>query len=344
MSDRSDGFTLIETLVALVIFAGIFAALSAGFSSGTRGLRVAQADQRALMLAKAKLATTGLESRLADRLQETGEEDGFIWRVDVQPARRRRGRNKRCGPEGILGDGEGHMARRRTRETPDDGTQGPQIKYRAMKSDKPATIRQDAGFTLLEVLISIVLLAFILVSTQTALRFGQRSWELADDLDQADRDVAAIKFIEQQLVQTMPLYEREPDGRNRVAFRGSKDSVSFIAPSGVGADGGGLYRYVLSAETLADGHQRLVLNSVLYQPLNTAGIIDTRVLLPEIHGFSLRYLGRIKPSEQPTWTADWLRTDVLPDLIEVRLMTRQRHLIKPSILQLELRLRPRIPE
>jgi prepilin-type N-terminal cleavage/methylation domain-containing protein len=84
MSDRSDGFTLIETLVALVIFAGVFAALTASLSGGSKGLRVAQMDQRALMLAKAKLASAGLEARLFDGQQEAGDDDGFGWRVDVR--------------------------------------------------------------------------------------------------------------------------------------------------------------------------------------------------------------------------------------------------------------------
>jgi general secretion pathway protein J len=199
---------------------------------------------------------------------------------------------------------------------------------------------RDAGFSLIEVLISIVLLALILMSTQTALRFGQRSWELVDDIDHDERDSAAVKFIEHRLVQTTPLYEKETDGRNRIAFRGTQHAVSFIAPSGGGADGGGLYRFELSAEPLPDGHQSLVLHSLLYRPLAAAEVGDRRVLIPEIESFSLRYLGRMKPNEQPMWVANWVRTDVLPELIELRFVARHRRLIKPSILQVELRLRP----
>ncbi len=86
MSDRCAGFTLIETLVALVIFAAVFAALTANLSGGSRGLRLAQMDQRALMLAKTKLAAAGVEGRLEDGQQELGDEDGFSWRVNVQRA------------------------------------------------------------------------------------------------------------------------------------------------------------------------------------------------------------------------------------------------------------------
>ncbi len=198
----------------------------------------------------------------------------------------------------------------------------------------------DAGFTLIEVLISIVLLALILVSTQTALRFGQRSWESADDIGHDERDTAAIRYIEQLLAQTAPLYEREADGRNRVAFQGTKNAIRFIAPSSVGGDGGGLYRFEISAESRAEGGQSLVLSSVLYQPLEPSGVADRRVLIPEFENFSLRYLGRTKPNGEPTWVADWSRNDVLPNLVEVRFVTRHRSWVKPSVLQVELRLRP----
>ena len=55
------------------------------------------------------------------------------------------------------------------------------------RPDAPARLHGDAGFTLIEVLISVVLLAFIFLSTQSALRFGQSSWEIADDIEHIDR-------------------------------------------------------------------------------------------------------------------------------------------------------------
>ena len=84
MPSRDYGFTLIETIVALVIFAGVFFALSGGMAGGWRGVRLARMDAAAAGLARAKLAAIGIESPLEDAQLTSGVTDGFDWRVDVQ--------------------------------------------------------------------------------------------------------------------------------------------------------------------------------------------------------------------------------------------------------------------
>jgi len=200
--------------------------------------------------------------------------------------------------------------------------------------------RADAGFTLIELLVSVALLALILLMTQSALRFGQRTWDVADDIEQSDTAAAAIKFLEQRLAQTMPLYEREVDGRLHVAFRGFADRLSFIAPASSGPAGGGLYRFELTAPPNPNGGQSLALDWFLYQPVAAVGQPERRVLIRNIEDFSLRFLGRLKPDDQPVWVSEWNRSDVLPDLVEVRFLTRLRQWTSPVVILVELRLRP----
>ncbi|MGF1464161.1 MAG: prepilin-type N-terminal cleavage/methylation domain-containing protein [Maricaulaceae bacterium] len=83
MTRRADGFTVLETLIALAIlgvsFAGLFAVL------GQAPLR---AERAARTLAATSLAQTLLAEAQAGALDApSGLRDGFAWRVEVRAAR-----------------------------------------------------------------------------------------------------------------------------------------------------------------------------------------------------------------------------------------------------------------
>ena len=84
--DRSDaGFTLVESLVALAIFVAVISALYQGLSTGWRGLRRAEAEDIALVLAQNKLATAGVETPLVASMQSGVAGDGMAWQADIRP-------------------------------------------------------------------------------------------------------------------------------------------------------------------------------------------------------------------------------------------------------------------
>jgi len=77
------GFTLMETLVALVIFVACYLLIHQGLSLGWRGVRLAQSETSALQLAQGRLAAAGFDEPLSDG-QRSGETDGYAWTMDVR--------------------------------------------------------------------------------------------------------------------------------------------------------------------------------------------------------------------------------------------------------------------
>ena len=73
------GFTLMETLVAFVVFASVIIALQQAMALGWRAIRLTQMEQSALSLARSKLAAVGVESAITDEADETGIENGMAW-------------------------------------------------------------------------------------------------------------------------------------------------------------------------------------------------------------------------------------------------------------------------
>lgn len=121
--------------------------------------------------------------------------------------------------------------------------------------------RGDAGFTLVELLVSLTILALLLAMVPGTLRLGRRAWETPGQLDQASDELAALGFVQTHIKSAVPIFERDAQGVSRIAFSGAPLSVSFIVPLSGGPYGGGLYRIELGS----------ALRVSLYQGASTSG-------------------------------------------------------------------------
>lgn len=84
MDRAQGGFTLMETIVALVVFSSVFIAMYQAIAGGSRSLRHANLDAAATTLALSRIASAGIETALKDGQEFFGTEDPFSWRVSVQ--------------------------------------------------------------------------------------------------------------------------------------------------------------------------------------------------------------------------------------------------------------------
>lgn len=82
--DSTSGFTLIETLVALVIFVAGYLLIHQSVSLGWRGAQIAWTESAALRLAQSRLATAGVETRLQEGEQSGRTPDGYSWAMRTQ--------------------------------------------------------------------------------------------------------------------------------------------------------------------------------------------------------------------------------------------------------------------
>ena len=82
--ERDAGFTLIETLVALIIMITMATLLYRSFSGGLRAADAAEGAEAALRVAQSRLTALGTAVPLRAGQQE-GSEDGVLWRVVLRP-------------------------------------------------------------------------------------------------------------------------------------------------------------------------------------------------------------------------------------------------------------------
>lgn len=180
---------------------------------------------------------------------------------------------------------------------------------------------RDAGFTLIEMLVALALLALIAAMILGAVQGTGRA------LDQATRQVhegstgAAQLVLRQILAQGQPIKlttERQEDAR---MLEGQTDRVRLITSYAAGGQYRGLYateiRIVPSAAT---GASDLVIEQELFRralPVTGAAAVKPSqvVLLKGIAGLSLRYFGRAEDDRIAGWSSTWTSPSRLPTLI-----------------------------
>lgn len=200
--------------------------------------------------------------------------------------------------------------------------------------------RCENGFTLIEVLVALILLALVLALLAEGLRFARATWDATARLDELAGSDAAETFLRARLAEALPLYEPRKAGTVGLLFHGARDALSFVAPAPNGPAGGGLYRYVLEVAP-ASGRRVLVVKVAPY--LASQGTTDAegapqqRELIRNITSVEFRYFGRSAIGAEPGWKADWTRTDALPELVEIT-VARDDSEGGPLSLAVELRL------
>ena len=86
-TEPAAGFTLIEVLVALIIFALVFGALASVISTGFRQTEAAARVVEQTLLARSVMARVGTEIPLVPGQIEGAAGDGFAYVVEIAPTR-----------------------------------------------------------------------------------------------------------------------------------------------------------------------------------------------------------------------------------------------------------------
>jgi len=184
--------------------------------------------------------------------------------------------------------------------------------------------RDQAGFTLLELLVALTLLGLVLAVVFGELRFAARAWDAADaKLDRNGELLSVHSFVRQRFQQvhvTAPKGERESED-GAVGFIGNSRSMEFLATMPANVSDGGFYEISLSSEIGRDGNN-LFLSWRPFDEDRTANVADgpdnSRVLLRGVEEVRFAYFGRTGEDLAAQWWDIWPSRDAAPSLIRMR--------------------------
>ena len=180
------------------------------------------------------------------------------------------------------------------------------------------------GFSLLEVLLAITLLALLIAGAYSGIRAAANAMRAGEAaIDRADRLRTAQEFLRHQLSRILPLAyaQNEADGTNYV-FEGKDQFMRFVAPMPGYLSRGGPYVQTLELARGKDGLQLrfndAMLNGFDVQKSKSSDV-EPVVLLDHIRDGRFEYRTLDDQGELTNWSSNWANPGLTPLMVRIRL-------------------------
>jgi general secretion pathway protein J len=182
----------------------------------------------------------------------------------------------------------------------------------------PRAVRRARGFTLLEILLALTLLAFVMLGVWGALRGASRLTHSANAVMAQSEAVRTVQqFLRRYVGAAMPQPYAPTDGSTARMFHGTDTSMEFVGPLPMQSGHAGLYIQTVSLRR--DGQDMALELDYRPYPSNPEDHPINHVLLKNLAGGSFQYLGTATYGAVPAWRDDWQAAQGLPLAVRIRL-------------------------
>jgi len=189
-----------------------------------------------------------------------------------------------------------------------------------VRRDRRAVVDPDdaeAGFTLMELLVALMLLALIALLLMEALRGGGQALRVVER-NFSQLELRQVRnYLEDALASAVPHVFVPEGGATASPFHGGRRSLTFITNHTVAGQYAGLYVTRLMLRPGADGHSDLWLDQYLFHRYSSKDHrVSPRVrLLRGVARLHFRYFGSLREGEPARWHDTWRNPRRPPDAV-----------------------------
>ena len=178
--------------------------------------------------------------------------------------------------------------------------------------------RGEQGLTLIELLLSLAILAVLTGFLAGGLSMGRRAFAVDRASEIGSETSAAIQTVAALVGSALPVRFDGAGPKDAIGFDGRGEAIAFVGLSEGRSLRGGPHKIVLrrsGGDIVADF---VVLNGA--RPKENPEPAATRVVvLSGVRDIRIGYFGTVDAKVMPAWRADWVRAERLPDLVSIRI-------------------------
>ncbi|GAB2563149.1 prepilin-type N-terminal cleavage/methylation domain-containing protein [Dyella jejuensis] len=180
---------------------------------------------------------------------------------------------------------------------------------------------KQAGFTLLEVLAALALLALLLLGVYSGVRSATHTVQAGEvKIEQLDEVRSAQMFLRRELAQAMAQAIGHDDNGNGIFFVGDSDSMRFVAP--LPGYLGRMGPQLIEVKLVRGDHGKQLVASLAELPPDGSApkpLGDPQVLVDSVVDGGFSYRGVNQQGQPMDWQSDWKTTGNMPNLVTIKL-------------------------
>ena len=199
---------------------------------------------------------------------------------------------------------------------------------------------RQAGFTLIELVVAMVLLGIMMLLLYSGLTFAMRSWDAgeAHGRHSVDRRIGE-NFLRRELAELFPMRWKDPMTL-KFAFEGERQRLRFVSSRPAGVALGGLSLVGLEVETDGAKAHHLTMRRAMpddaakdFGPLDRA---ERTVLIAEVESVVFSYFGADNDFAESKWSDTWTHPGRMPQMVRMRVKIADGTLLPDFVVRLAL--------
>jgi len=186
-------------------------------------------------------------------------------------------------------------------------------------------LRKQRGFTLIEILLALVLLALLMTAAYSGFSASNRAVQRGEASINATNKVRVTQqLLRRQIGQALTLaYDQDSGTSAPILIEGESEEITFVSalPGYLGQ--GGAYVQQVALESGDGGGQQLVFRHALlngFDPTESEPWVERpAILLEDIDSLTIDYRGLDDAGKLDDWSGEWDPRDRLPLLVRIEI-------------------------